>query len=538
MYNKAKQFCLRMAAVMMLVFVLPFQSFAASAKIAFSDPSTQAGSEFEVRMKFTSISGETLGNTDVMLAYDATALEFLGGTDNASGGSGAIRVTSGMEGKTEIVTNLKFRALKAGTTQITVSSWEGYDADGQMLTMEKQGSSTIQIASGEQNYSSDAALQSLQISPGTLDPAFSPEVENYKAFVSLDTDRLTVSAIANSSKASVAVEGADSLQAGENTVVCRVTAEDGSTVKAYTITVQKAEGGEGLETGESGETVQTVTPADVLVHLEAGKTPASIGITAIPADAEIPAGMSERDLIIGDVTVKGWIPNEEGKEQDPDYCIFYGIDADGEAGFYRYDTRKKTIQRYFEYEHSGEMDPEYIELATRYNELTDDYSIMLYTAIGAAAAAVILLILLIVMMTKRSRSGHDGMDQGDFKDERRTSSRGLRSSEKKLSEEERYMMGEEDHEEEAETAVREAAVSRETEEDSEDEDLDIVDLDFEDSPDEPVEDLEEAISRNLAREAAAEQKAFVPEEKPAVSRAALEEDQEDDFEVLDLDEDE
>ena len=88
MYNKMKQFCLRTAAVMMLVFALSFQSFAASAKIAFSDPSTQAGSEFDVRMKFTSTSGDTLGNTDVMLAYDATALEFLGGSDNASGGSG------------------------------------------------------------------------------------------------------------------------------------------------------------------------------------------------------------------------------------------------------------------------------------------------------------------------------------------------------------------------------------------------------------------------------------------------------------------
>ena len=282
MYNKMKQFCLRTAAVMMLVFALSFQSFAASAKIAFSDPSTQAGSEFDVRMKFTSTSGDTLGNTDVMLAYDATALEFLGGSDNASGGSGAIRVTSGMEGKTEIVTNLKFRALKAGTTQITVSSWEGYDADGQTLTMDKQGSSTIQITAGEQTYSSDAALQSLQISPGTLEPAFSPEVENYTATVGLDTERLTVGAIANSDKAVVSVEGAEGLQPGENTVICRVTAEDGTTVRTYTVVVNKAEGGENMETN-AGDTEQTVTPADVLVHLEAGRTPASIGITAIPS---------------------------------------------------------------------------------------------------------------------------------------------------------------------------------------------------------------------------------------------------------------
>ena len=56
--------------------------------------------------------------------------------------------------------------------------------------------------------------------------------------------------------------------------------------------------------------------------------------------------MVERDLIIGEATVKGWIPDVEGKEQDPDYCIFYGIDANGEAGFYRYDTKKNSMTRY------------------------------------------------------------------------------------------------------------------------------------------------------------------------------------------------
>lgn len=539
MYNKMKQFCLRTAAVMMLVFALSFQSFAASAKIAFSDPSTQAGSEFDVRMKFTSTSGDTLGNTDVMLAYDATALEFLGGSDNASGGSGAIRVTSGMEGKTEIVTNLKFRALKAGTTQITVSSWEGYDADGQTLTMDKQGSSTIQIAAGEQTYSSDAALQSLQISPGTLEPAFSPEVENYTATVGLDTERLTVGAIANSDKAVVSVEGAEGLQPGENTVICRVTAEDGTTVRTYTVVVNKAEGGENMETN-AGDTEQTVTPADVLVHLEAGRTPASIGITAIPSDAKIPAGMVERDLIIGEATVKGWIPSVEGKEQDPDYCIFYGIDADGEAGFYRYDTKNKTIQKYFEYENSGEMDPEYIELATRYNELTDDYSTMLYIAIGASAAAAVLLLILIVVLVKRSRSGHGGMEQEKETPDRSGSSRNNRSSEKQLSDEERYMMGEEEHEEEDfRASSSEAAASREEDRYLPDEsELEMVDLEFDDPLDDAVGDVEKAISRNLAREAAEEESSSVKAYKQPMHPSEMEEqEKEDDFEVFDLDKD-
>ena len=364
-------------------------------------------------------------------------------------------------------------------------------------------------------------------------------MEKYTATVGLDTERLTVGAIANSDKAVVSVEGAEGLQPGENTVICRVTAEDGTTVRTYTVVVNKAEGGENMETN-AGDTEQTVTPADVLVHLEAGRTPASIGITAIPSDAKIPAGMVERDLIIGEATVKGWIPSVEGKEQDPDYCIFYGIDADGEAGFYRYDTKNKTIQKYFEYENSGEMDPEYIELATRYNELTDDYSTMLYIAIGASAAAAVLLLILIVVLVKRSRSGHGGMDQEKETPDRSGSSRNSRGSEKQLSDEERYMMGEEDHEEEDfRASSSEAAASREEDRYLPDEsELEMVDLEFDDPLDDAVGDVEKAISRNLAREAAEEESSSVKAYKQPMHPSEMEEQEnEDDFEEFDLDKD-
>ncbi len=90
----------------------------------------------------------------------------------------------------------------------------------------------------------DTSLSSLQISPGTLSPAFSAEVDSYTASVSLDTEKLTVSAVPASDKATVALSGTD-LQEGENTVTCTVTAEDG-TSHTYTILVNRVEGGESL----------------------------------------------------------------------------------------------------------------------------------------------------------------------------------------------------------------------------------------------------------------------------------------------------
>jgi len=243
MNRKRSRVGLWIVMAVLALMAMPFQSFAADAKISFSDPSLEVWSEVDVTMKFTCTSGETLGNIVVMLAYDANMLEFTNGSEYASGGAGAIRVASGVVGSGELTTTLGFRALQAGSTQITITSWEGDDADGQLLNVTHQGSSSITISGGETNYSSDASLNSMEIAPGTLNPAFSPEIENYTATVGLDTERLVVSAVRSSDKATVELEGTE-LSADENTVVCRVTAEDGSTVRNYTILVSKVEGGE------------------------------------------------------------------------------------------------------------------------------------------------------------------------------------------------------------------------------------------------------------------------------------------------------
>ena len=58
----------------------------------------------------------------------------------------------------------------------------------------------------------------------SLLPVICAAVDSYTASVSLDTEKLTVSAVPASDKATVALSGTD-LQDGENTVTCTVTAE-------------------------------------------------------------------------------------------------------------------------------------------------------------------------------------------------------------------------------------------------------------------------------------------------------------------------
>lgn len=483
-------------------------SLAASARISFSDPSAKVGEEVSVTMKFTSTSGELLGNTDVMLAYDATLLEFINETENASGGTGAIRVWSG-PGTAEVVTTLRFKALQAGTATITVTSWEGYDNESQVLTMEKEGSSKITIE-GLETSSNDATLKSLQVSPGVLNPAFTPATENYSVSVGLDTERLTVSALANNDKATVTVEGGDTLVEGENQVVCSVKAEDGTTVKSYTITVNKAEGGDSI-----GGASETAASADLEVLAELNVSAKKIQFIKWSEKLEIPVGFIERSIAIGDTRLQGWTL---GEEENPDYCIFYGRLDEGEPGFYRYDKLERTVQKYNQNETAqGALTEEQYQALSDYNDLLDDFKFRLYIIIGLGVLAGILAVALVVVLIVNGKRNDDGPEEEDDLDIPAQTHASRASHSKKMSKEERYMMGVED---EYEEGLKEADPDAYLPEPADEEAGEAKSA-------MPADDVEAAIAARLAKEAAAA--ARIPDEEEFLD------EEDDDFEFFDLD---
>lgn len=452
MNRKWKQIWTRFAIVMMFTLAVTFQSFAGNARIAFSDPTAKVGSVFTVNVKFSCTTGEKIGKTVVMLSYDTSAMEFVSGEPDVSGGNGAIRVIGSASGTSESAATIHFKALKAGSTKIEVTDYEGYDADEQLLDITQLGSSAVTITNASETAAAaadatDASLSSLQISPGTLSPAFSSDVDSYTASVSLDTEKLTVSAVPASDKATVTVSDT-TLQEGENTVTCTVTAEDGSTSHTYTILVNRVEGGESM--ADAAEETPSAN-LEVLAELEATRTPLKIGITALPSDVTVPYGMKETSITIGETKVSGWVPDTQGSQ--PEYCIFYGVAEDGTAGFYRYDLTDKTIQRYFEQTSEGNTQSlELQDVAERYNALVDDYNMVRIALIAVSVIAVIFLILLIISRLSgkgRGKDDFDGMDysQLDEPTERREK-KDSRKNNRKLSKEERYMMGEEDDYEE------------------------------------------------------------------------------------------
>ena len=106
---------------------------------------------------------------------------------------------------------------------------------------------TKYIASGlvtdkkpEENQKSDNNnLSSIAIDGVTLSPEFKKDVLEYTAKVDKEVTSLTIDAKTENNKAKIEIEGNEELKEGENKVIIKVTAEDG-TAKNYTITVTKA----------------------------------------------------------------------------------------------------------------------------------------------------------------------------------------------------------------------------------------------------------------------------------------------------------
>lgn len=389
-----------LAACMLAVFapVHMLTAYAANARIAFSDPSATVGGQVSVNMKITSTSGENLSSADIMLSYDSSALEFVSGTD-ATGGSGAIRVhgDAGTPNTTALAFTLKFNALTAGTTKIEVSNQEIYDTNSQLVTVEKQGNSTVTVKALA-TASKDATLKSLQVSPGTLTPEFSPDVDTYAVTVGTDVNKIIVSAECNDANATKIIKNNEDLQMGENRVTCRVTAQDGETAKEYVIVVTKAEGGaSNTGGGDNGVQIKMTSMAKNITILEPDSS------------VKLPEGFVETSINIDGNKVKGWIWKTD---TNPQYCVVYGMNEAGEKNFYRYDmgTNEHTIQRYFQDPAAdiGVSNEKYEALVTDYNSLVKDYDGRLIVIIILAVIAVILLILLLWQIVSKNKPSDPG----------------------------------------------------------------------------------------------------------------------------------
>ena len=290
------------------------------------------------------------------------------------------------------------------------------------------------------SLSSNNALSSLTVSAGTLTPAFDPAITEYTLSLPSRSDRLTITANPSDSRATVQGDGEISLQDGETSLSVVVTAEDGS-AKAYTITVQVAQAPtlfldyNGQRLGVVKDVSQVTPPAgfapakpitysgdtlpiwtDVsgkrtLVYLMDEKNSAqgfylfsqATGVqspylpilcgnvtyiyTDIPKELSSVPGLTLATVKAFGQTLNGWTYNDASLK---DFCVLYLMDDAGSYGYYTYDSREETLQRF-----SGAV-------------FTDDAGQslrvpMLYVYIAGGTALVLLILLIVFASVAGSR---------------------------------------------------------------------------------------------------------------------------------------
>ena len=113
-----KKFAGMILAVCLMVPMIGTVAFAAEGVLMFSDPSAKVGDNVDVDLVVQSNSGETVGNVEVNMTYDPTALEFVSGEGFTADGSGALTFTGTGDGA-ELRETMTFRALTTGEAKIT-----------------------------------------------------------------------------------------------------------------------------------------------------------------------------------------------------------------------------------------------------------------------------------------------------------------------------------------------------------------------------------------------------------------------------------
>ena len=178
--------------------------------------------------------------------------------------------------------------------------------------------------------SSDATLQTLDLSGITLSPAFDPATTEYTAEVEEALATTTVEAMATHLRATVEGTGLKSLTAGvENTISVTVTAEDG-TSQTYTVKVTVPSSDATLQTLDlSGITLSPAfDPATMMYTGEVGftvRTTTVVATTTHP-DATV-MGTGETTLSEGDNTISVTVTAEDGTSQET-YTVMVTVTAE------------------------------------------------------------------------------------------------------------------------------------------------------------------------------------------------------------------
>lgn len=343
---------------------------------------------------------------------------------------------------------LVFRANDTGTGSVWISagsycvSGEDYDASGSasvsIVSASTPDDSEPDYTPSTPGKSGNNALSALTVSAGTLTPAFDPAVTEYTLSLPQGTEKLTLTATPSDSNATVQGDGELTLQEGENTLPLVVTAENGDT-KTYTVTAKVAQaptlflsfsgaklgvvkdvegvtpptgftaaepvsqGGDTLplwvdangkhtlvylvdEKGVAGFYLYSRTEGVLSPYLPLAYGGTTYIYTGIPSEKAAVPGLKAATVEAFSQTLSGWRYEDAALS---DFVVLYLMDDGGQYGYYTYDTKNATLQRF-----SGAV----------FTDSGETLAVpMLYVYIAGGAAALLLILMIVFASVSGSR---------------------------------------------------------------------------------------------------------------------------------------
>ena len=334
---------------------------AADGRISFSDPETAVGDMVDVKCVVKSTSG-SLGNIEVKLTYDSSALRFDAGDGVEADGVGSLTGT-GSGGSEEATFDMKFQALKEGDTSSSVAGATMASSGGGTLTLD-QGSSTVKIAEGDPSKITDT---------GSTSGADDIEVDVNGTAYKLSDNFAEADIPAGYTKTEVQFEG---------------QARQMVTQEASGITLGYLLDGEGkgdffLYNADDA----TFSPFE---QINISDT-TSIALLSEKAGKKLPKTFQEVTLTLNGKDFPAW----QNTEKDGFYVV-YAVNSNGDKGYYQYDDSEGTYQRY---EASGSTEEKTDDSLMGKIGRFIDKNIQMMVLI-AGLGVIIVLILIIVLAVK------------------------------------------------------------------------------------------------------------------------------------------
>lgn len=301
--------------------------------VSISSASGTVGSEVTVTVTIS--ADKDIDGATINVYYDNSIIRPV---DKANSGVvmfSALEMTSG----STVSISQNFEVIAAGTTTLSVAGDAKISVNGERATVSSSSSGKV-TAKAPASYSSDNTLKSLQISPGTLSPAFSPDRTTYNATVDADVKELVVSAAANDSAAKISISGRR-MDPGSNTTTITVTAEDGS-VKKYIIYTTRLEDGQEATTEAESKTEAVTEDASQAVNNDGTVTidGSKYSVVKDYSGITIPDGYQEIDYDYNGQKINAVKGIKTG------LILMYLESEDGKGGFYIYDETAKTFSPY------------------------------------------------------------------------------------------------------------------------------------------------------------------------------------------------